>query len=60
MNFIRKIAEIAPLFTGADYFDAKTAVGNVSFNLIRPFHHLVVGQMVRAGVARKRSSTSGC
>lgn len=25
--------------------------GPVYFNLIRPFHHLVVGQMIRAGVA---------
>jgi hypothetical protein len=27
--------------------------GSVYFNLIRPFHHLVVGRMMRAGVHRK-------
>jgi hypothetical protein len=29
----------------------KNASGRVYFNVIRPFHHLVVGAMVRAGLA---------
>ena len=32
--------------------------GPLYFNLIRPFHHLVVGRMVRAGVAAKPASRS--
>lgn len=32
--------------------------GPVYFNLIRPFHHLVVGRMMRAGVAGNPSNTS--
>jgi hypothetical protein len=40
MNIIGHIPEIARLLKGSNYF-----------NLIRPFHHLVVGCMIRAGVA---------
>jgi len=39
MNTIGQIPQIAQLLKGANYID-----------LIRPFHHLVVGKMMRAGV----------
>jgi hypothetical protein len=45
-----------PLGDGRNHFYVVTAVhyrnwaGPVYFNLIRPFHHLVVGQMTRAGL----------
>jgi len=39
MNTIGQIPEVAQLLKGSNYID-----------LIRPFHHLVVGRMMRAGV----------
>jgi hypothetical protein len=50
-----------PLENGNSRFHTITIVhynnwtGPVYFNVIRPFHHLVVGQMVRAGIHYKRS-----
>ena len=48
---------VEPLANGLRRFHVITLVhyrhwtGPVYFNVIRPFHHLVVGQMARAGVA---------
>jgi hypothetical protein len=39
MNTISQIPQIAQLLKGSNHVD-----------LIRPFHHLVVGRMMRAGV----------
>jgi hypothetical protein len=39
MNAICQILEISQLLKGSNHID-----------LIRPFHHLVVGRMMRAGV----------
>ncbi|WP_422698682.1 DUF2867 domain-containing protein [Desulfosarcina cetonica] len=34
--------------------------GPVYFNLIRPFHHLVVREMMKAGARRQTEQTRGC
>ena len=55
---------VEPMGTNQKRFHVATIVrykhwtGPVYFNIIRPFHHLVVGHMVRAGVAQRRSAAS--
>lgn len=53
----RFIVLVEPLEQGLNRFHVATTVhhrhwtGPVYFNLIRPFHHLLVGRMVRQGAA---------
>ncbi len=53
---------VEPLPDGLKRFHVITIVkyrhwtGPVYFNLIRPFHHLVVKQMMKAGIANKKNS----
>ncbi|GAB6904641.1 conserved hypothetical protein [Desulfosarcina cetonica] len=55
-----------PLGDGRNQFSVFTTVryrnwtGPVYFNLIRPFHHLVVREMMKAGARRQTEQTRGC
>ena len=49
--FVERLDDHRKRFHVATIVHYKHWTGPVYFNLIRPFHHLVVGRMVRAGVA---------
>ncbi|MBT8365046.1 MAG: DUF2867 domain-containing protein [Deltaproteobacteria bacterium] len=55
---VEPIAENSKRFHVATIVRYKHWTGPVYFNLIRPFHHLVVSQMMRAGVAANPSNIS--
>lgn len=53
MEYILKFNELNKYFEEADFIDVKGFEGNVTlrkFNLIRPFHHLVVSRMAQYGL----------
>ena len=53
---VESLAENHKRFHVATIVHYKHWTGPVYFNLIRPFHHLVVSRMMRAGLARQRTS----
>jgi hypothetical protein len=56
MEYLNRFNELQQYLDGGDFTDIKVVVhykhwtGPVYFNLIRPFHHLVVSRMARAGL----------